>query len=79
MMNYAVVTPSGEVENVIVWDGVSSWTPPEGTKLVPLPDGAAVSWTYDSTTGFFTAPYAPPVPPPPSESATPSPGAQKLA
>lgn len=47
-MNYAVCQ-SGMVVNVVVWDGLASWTPPEGTELVLLqPDEwVSIGATYD--------------------------------
>ena len=29
--NYAVVNSGGLIINIVVWDGVSEWEPPEGT------------------------------------------------
>ena len=29
--NYAVVNSDGLIINIVVWDGVSEWEPPEGT------------------------------------------------
>lgn len=30
IQRYAVVDDAGTVVNIIMWDGVSPWTPPEG-------------------------------------------------
>jgi len=55
---YAVVNASGLVINVIMWDGESVWTPPDGCYPVPLGDtGAGIGWTYDGEK--FTAPPEP--------------------
>ena len=35
--HYAVIDGDGLVTNVIVWDGVSDYSPAEGLTLVPLP------------------------------------------
>lgn len=36
-MNYALVNQeTGIVENIIVWDGVDEWTPPDGFDVVPV-------------------------------------------
>lgn len=36
-MNYALVnTETGIVENIIVWDGVTEWTPPAGVDVIQL-------------------------------------------
>ncbi len=47
MARYALIK-DGVVVNVIEWDGISSWTPPEGYELV-LDDGgkAEPEGTYD--------------------------------
>lgn len=58
---YAVVNASGLVINVIMWDGESVWTPPEGCYPVPLGDtGAGIGWTYKD--GEFIEPPAPEIP-----------------
>lgn len=53
--NYAIVA-SGAVTNIVVWDGASEWTPPEGAKAVLIPEGQAVDigYTYDGM--VFSAP-----------------------
>jgi hypothetical protein len=38
MSNYAVVDSNGNVINICVWDGVSLWSPPEGTTAVLCDD-----------------------------------------
>ena len=35
MARYAVVDESGVVQNVIEWDGVAQWKPPEGCTVKP--------------------------------------------
>lgn len=72
MGNYAVVI-GGVVANLVVWDQSSPWRPPEGAFLVSALPEAGLGWRYDLDTNTFVAPA------PPSESAPPSPGAQKLA
>lgn len=52
-MNYAVIDPSGLVVNVILWDGVSEWQPPDGHQAVPLTKGG-IGWTY--VNGQFISP-----------------------
>jgi hypothetical protein len=54
---YALVDSTDTVQNIIVWDGVSQYTPPPGEVTVPLTSGAGIGWTYAN--GTFTAP--PPV------------------
>ena len=54
--NYADVL-NGVVTNVIVWDGVSPYTPPDGGTLVLAGPNAQVGATYAN--GVFTAPPPP--------------------
>jgi hypothetical protein len=61
-MIYAVIK-NNEVTNIILWDGVSEWSPPEGTIAVACPDEVGLGWTYEN--GTFVAPPVPePVPVP---------------
>ena len=50
--HWAVIR-DGLVEAVVVWDGESAWTPPEGTILESLADWphVGIGWTY--TDGEF--------------------------
>ena len=59
MGTYAVVK-SGVIVNVIVWDGVSEWSPPEGTTIVKT-DTAGIGWLWDGET--FYNPMPPEQPP----------------
>lgn len=45
MGNYAIVK-NNVVEGVIVWDGVSEWTPPEGTIIIET-ESAGIGWSWD--------------------------------
>ncbi|OXI70113.1 hypothetical protein CFB81_16375 [Burkholderia sp. AU28863] len=49
--NYAVVE-NGLVTNLVVWDGETEWTPPEGSTVVLVEPGTFVSigYTYDGKT-----------------------------
>lgn len=56
MNNYAIVT-DGVVSNIVVWNGdTDTWSPPEGSQAVPVPEGLAISIgdTY-SDQGFLHA------------------------
>jgi len=54
---------NGVVDNMVLWDGVSEWTPPEGVTLVmDPPAGVGIGWAYDGAS--WTAPEPPPVPVP---------------
>lgn len=57
-MIYAIVE-NGIVVNTIVWDGQSEWTPPPGSTVVLIPDGAYVGIGSTYSNGQFG-------PPPPS-------------
>ena len=52
-MNYAVIDSSGNVVNVIVWDGITPYNPGAGLTLVQS-DTAARGDTY--LEGVFSAP-----------------------
>lgn len=54
--NYALVN-NGTVVNVIEWDGVSPYSPPSGSTVVPVSGNVGIGWSY--TNGTFTAPAAP--------------------
>jgi hypothetical protein len=65
MAVYAVINSSTNiVQNIIEWDGVSEWTPPNESFVELLPNGVAIGFVYDPATGQFTDPNPPP---PPSE------------
>ena len=53
-MTYAIVN-NGIVENVVVWDGETPYTPPEGSIIVQS-DVAGIGWSYNYETGEFTPP-----------------------
>lgn len=52
-MYYAIIN-NKIVENVIVWDGVSEWTPPENCEIVPLQPEVGIGWKYEN--GQFIEP-----------------------
>ena len=50
MTRYAViVTATGEVNNLIEWDGVTSWTPPEGEEVRLADDDAQMGGIWDGS------------------------------
>ena len=58
MTRYALVRGE-EITNVVLWDGdESTWSPPEGTRAVEVPDGWPVDtrWTYDGESFVEPAP-----------------------
>lgn len=56
-MDYALIDDTGLVVNVVIWDGESTWQPPEDQQLVELPAGVGIGWTY--VDGNFVAPEMP--------------------
>jgi len=51
MSNWAVVKESDNIcDNVVVWDGVSQWSPPAGHYVKELsPDShAGIGWKWDA-------------------------------
>jgi hypothetical protein len=56
MNTYAIIDSTSTVINVIVWDGLPPWTPPEGciAVVVPANSSAGIGWTY--VDGEFIAP-----------------------
>lgn len=55
MSTYAIVE-NGVVANVIVWDGVAEYTPPDGTALVQIPDGTYTGPGATYSNGAFGPP-----------------------
>lgn len=54
---------NGLVDNMVLWDGVSAWTPPEDVTMVSDPPaGIGIGWAHDGTN--WTAPTPPPAPVP---------------
>lgn len=52
-VRYAIVQ-DGVVVNIILWDGETEWTPPEGTTVHACPDEVGIGWGY--VDGVWTAP-----------------------
>jgi hypothetical protein len=53
MNRYAIVDASSVVTNITIWDGVSLWSPPEGSLAIKS-DEAEIGDTYSD--GVFTHP-----------------------
>jgi len=47
------VVRDGVVENTVVWDGESAWSPPDGADLVSLADHPHVGIGWDYVDGEF--------------------------
>jgi len=58
-MNRHAIVVASVVENVILWDGVAEWAPPDGATVVALfvDESCDIGWTYDPKgSPRFTAP-----------------------
>ena len=56
MNTYAIIDATTTVINVVTWDGLPPWTPPQDCIAVEIPEGsnAGIGWTY--VDGEFIAP-----------------------
>jgi hypothetical protein len=61
-MNGYLVIKDEQVINTVLWDGVSDWTPPEGTTVELAPAHVGIGWTR--VDGNWVAPEPPPAPTP---------------
>lgn len=55
MKRYAIIDSTGKVDNIILWDEASQWTPPEGMSMVNV-EGILcdLGWKYENE--VFTNP-----------------------
>jgi hypothetical protein len=60
-MNYAMVQ-GGVVVNIIDWDGVTPYTPPEGCELYPWEGQINIGWLWVDGAPVDPDPPAPPEP-----------------
>lgn len=59
--NYAIVESNGLISNIVIWDGVTEWAPPDGTQAIACGDNiCGIGGNYKD--GVFTPPPAPEVP-----------------
>lgn len=54
-MNYVLVDENNIVVNAIIWDGASSYAPPQGLTLVQTAT-AGIGMVYDPVSGAFSLP-----------------------
>jgi hypothetical protein len=59
-MNGYLIIKDEQVINTVLWDGVSDWTPPEGTTAELAPAHVGIGWTR--VAGEWIAPEPPPAP-----------------
>jgi len=53
-MKHAIIM-DGRVVNIVLWDGVEPWSPPNGgTLIMECPDNVGIGWTYED--GEFSPP-----------------------
>lgn len=55
MYRYAICNQNRQVINVIIWDGESRWSPPEGCYVVRS-DSCDIGQIYDPTDETFSYP-----------------------
>jgi hypothetical protein len=57
MKRYAIINSENIVDNVILWDEASQWSPPEGMTMVKV-EGIScdLNWKYEN--GVFVDPTA---------------------
>ena len=61
MKRYAIINSNGLVDNIILWDEASQWSPPEGMTMVKVEEVRCdIGWKYENE--VFTDPTPPPEP-----------------
>ena len=67
-MRYAILEPQGGFDlviNVTLWDGRTTWSPPDGTTALPCPDKVGPGWTLKEFIWYPPEQIIPEVPLPP--------------
>jgi len=56
MNTYAIIDSTNTVINIVVWDGLPPWTPPQDCIAIAIPKDSSggIGWTY--LDGEFIAP-----------------------
>ena len=58
MKRYAIINSNGLVDNIILWDEATQWSPPEGMTMVKVEDiVCSIGWKYENE--VFTDPNPP--------------------
>lgn len=52
--HYVINTTTKTVENIIIWDGVSEWTPPDDHHVVAAISTPVKNWVFDSQSKDYT-------------------------
>ncbi len=68
-MNGYLIIKDEQVINTVLWDGVSDWTPPEGTTVELAPAHVGIGWTRVDGNWIAPEPPAAPTPDPAKVSA----------
>jgi hypothetical protein len=49
MKRYAIVNSNGFVDNIILWDEATQWSPPEGSTMVKVEEILCdIGWKYEN-------------------------------
>ena len=76
MYKYALINDQNIVSNLVLWDGETEWTPPNGLQPLNVENiECAIGWVYDGS--VFTKPEVVVVPEPTPEPA-PTPTKEEL-
>jgi hypothetical protein len=58
-MNWLELNSEGIVTNIVVWDGVTPYTPASVAQLLPCEDNVGVSYGWKIVDGIWEAPPPP--------------------
>jgi hypothetical protein len=62
MKRYAIIDLNGLVDNIILWDEASQWSPPEGMTMVKVEDTLCdIGWKYENEVFTNSTPPLEPV------------------
>lgn len=50
-MRYALIQ-DGKVINVVLWDGLTDWSPGDDVTAIDCADHVGIGWTWDTDNGF---------------------------
>lgn len=58
-MNTYLVIKDNTVINIVIWDGGSGWSAPEGTTTEVAPEGVGIGWTKSGSNWIAPEPVDP--------------------
>ena len=77
MKKYALIDNQNIVRNIVLWDGETEWTPPDGLQPLDVENiKCDMGWVYDGSA--FTAPEVVVVTPEPTPEPAPTPTKEEL-